>query len=60
MKQKIDKVSVDPVAFHLYKRRDLAQKIDKLAMEQLRMAKLVFNVTEQARKDRRNYLKLKK
>ena len=45
MKEKLSKVSSEPTAFHLYKRRDLASKIDKLAINQLRMAKLIYNVT---------------
>ena len=60
LKQKLEKVSIEPTAFHLYKRRDLEQKIDKLAISQIRMAKLVFNVTQQARKDRQDYIDLKK
>ena len=58
LKQKLEKISGEPIAFHLYKRRDLEQKIDKLAVEQLRMAKLIYSVTQQARKDRRGYLKI--
>lgn len=38
MKDKLEKISGEPIAFHLYKRRDLEQKIDKLAIESLRMA----------------------
>ena len=52
-------VGGEPTAYHLYKRRDLEQKIDKLAVDRLRMAKMVFNVTTQARKDRTEYLKLR-
>ena len=52
-------VGGEPTAFHLYKRRDLEQKIDKLAIDRLRMAKMVFNVTQQARNDREQYLKAK-
>lgn len=52
-------VGGEPTAYHLYKRRDLEQKIDKLAVDRLRMAKMVYNVTTQARKDRAEYLKLR-
>lgn len=52
MTEKLSKVSSEPTAFHLYKRRDLAAKIDKLAINQLRMAKLIYNITQGARKDR--------
>ena len=44
----------------MYKRRDLAQKIDKLSTSQIAMAKLVHNVTIQARKDRQEYIDQKK
>ena len=57
LQQKLKMVGGEPTAFHLYKRRDLEQKIDKLAIDRLRMAKMVFNVTQQARKDREMYLK---
>lgn len=43
--QKLDKITSEPEAYHLYKRRDLESKIDKLAIEKLRFARLVFNVT---------------
>ena len=59
LQDKLKKVSTEPVAYHLYKRRDLESKIDKLAIEKLRMAKMVFNVTQQARKDRQDYLEIK-
>ena len=57
--QKLKLVGGEPTAYHLYKRRDLETKIDKLAVDRLRMAKMVFNVTQQARKDRSEYLRLK-
>ena len=31
--QKLDKITSEPEAYHLYKRRDLESKIDKLAIE---------------------------
>lgn len=60
LKQKLEKVTVEPMAYYLYKRRDLEQKIDKLAVNQLRMAKLVYTVTQNARADREEYLQIKK
>ncbi len=45
LREKLKKVSVEPTAFHLYKHRDLESKIDKLAINKLRMAKLIFNIT---------------
>ena len=45
MRAKLQKVSGEPVAYHLYKRRDLAQKIDKLAVEKLHLARIVYDVT---------------
>ena len=51
MGQKLDKISGEPAAFQLYKRRDLESKIDKLAIGQLRLAKLIFSVAQQARKE---------
>ena len=51
MSQKLDKISGEPAAFQLYKRRDLESKIDKLAIGQLRLARLIFSVAQQARKE---------
>ena len=49
--QKLDKIAGEPIAYHLFKRRDLEQKIDKLAIGQLRLARLIFNVATQARRE---------
>lgn len=46
LKDKLFKVSCEPTAFHLYKRRDLEAKIDKLAINKLRIAKMIFNITQ--------------
>ena len=45
LEQKLAKITGEKIAYHLYKRRDLESKIDKLAISQLRMAKLIFTVT---------------
>jgi len=58
-KDKVSKIASEPTAYYLFKRRDLETKIDKLAIQQLRMAKIIHNVTVQARKDRRDYLRQK-
>ena len=49
--QKLQKITGERIAFHLYKRRDLESKIDKLAIGQLRLAKLIFQVATSARKE---------
>lgn len=59
LEQKLAKITGEKIAYHLYKRRDLESKIDKLAISQLRMAKLIFTVTQTARKERRDYLRMK-
>lgn len=51
MMQKLEKVSGDPIAYHLYRRRDLEAKIDKLAVGQLKLAKLIFSVAQSARNE---------
>ena len=56
LKDKLSKITGEPIAYHLYKRRDMESKIDKLAIEQLRLAKLIFTVTQTARKERHDYL----
>lgn len=56
LKDKLSKITGEPIAFHLYKRRDLESKIDKLAIEQLRLAKLIFMITQTARKERHDYI----
>ena len=55
LKDKLSKITGEPIAFHLYKRRDLEAKIDKLAIEQLSLAKLIFQVTQTARREREEY-----
>ena len=57
LEQKLAKITGEKIAYHLYKRRDLEAKIDKLAIDQLRMAKLIYTVTQASRKERQEYIK---
>ena len=45
MLDKLKKVTAEPLTYYLYKRRDLEQKIDKIAINQIRIAKIVNEVT---------------
>ena len=49
--QKLDKIAGEPIAYYLYKRRDLEAKIDKLETGQLRLARLIFQVASSARQE---------
>ena len=51
LKQKLEKVSGEPIAYFLFKRRDLEQKINKLAVGQLRLARLIFSIASKAKKE---------
>ena len=51
LRQKLDKIAGEPIAFYLYKRRDFKEKIDKLEIGQLRLARLIFQVATSARKE---------
>ena len=46
MKAKLMRISGEPVAFHLYKRRDLVQKIDKLTISKLRLASIIYDINQ--------------
>jgi len=59
MNEKIQKIAVEPTAFHLYKRGDLVRKINLEGREDLKRNKLYYNAFQNAKKDKlRNKLEM--
>ena len=52
MAEKVTRLASEPIAYHLYKRGDLRNKMDKLAKSNIAIASAVFSLEQQARKER--------
>ena len=52
IRKKINRVSVEPLAFQLYKRGDYSSKIDAIPVKKMRMAQLLYSLVKSAKRDR--------